>query len=75
MSERAKTVAELAKTEPKSVARPKRRLGAILGDIFSFALMTLGSITLCAALFFGAWAGWIYWGRDFWAAHIGAPPF
>ena len=79
---RAKSLGEAAKEAPAAPVpanannpRPKRRLGAVLGDIFSFVLMTLGSIFLCAMLFLGAWAGWVYWGRDLWAAYVGAPPF
>lgn len=80
---RAKKLVQRANVEPTEkppaeaprAAPPKRSLGTVLADLFSFLLMTLGSITLCAALFFGAWAGWIYWAKDFWAAHIGTPPF
>ena len=55
--------------------RPRRRLLRVAGDAFGFALMTLGSITLCIGLFLVAQAGWEAWGRAFWEAHIGRPPF
>ena len=56
---------------------PKRRRGMlrVAGDAFGFALMTLGSITLCVGLFLIAQAGWEAWGRAFWEAHIGHAPF
>jgi hypothetical protein len=44
-------------------------------DIFSFLLMTLGSFALVGILCVGAWAAWSAWGRAFWAANFGSPPF
>jgi hypothetical protein len=55
--------------------RPKRRFLRFAGDVFGFLLMTLGSITLCVALFLVAQAGWEAWGRAFWEAHVGHAPF
>ena len=55
--------------------KPKRRLWRLLGDAFGFVLMTLGAITLCVALFVLAQATWEAWGRAYWAAHVGPPPF
>jgi hypothetical protein len=72
--------AETGKPPPTPAARPpNRRLGRRflrrLGDAFGFLLMTIGSITLCVVLFLVAQAGWEGWGRAFWAAHFGGPPF
>ena len=44
-------------------------------DIFSFLLMTLGSFALVGTVCVGAWAVWSAWGRAFWAARFGSPPF
>ena len=44
-------------------------------DVFSFLLMTLGSFALVGILCLGAWAAWSAWGRAFWAANFGSPPF
>ena len=44
-------------------------------DIFSFLLMTLGSFALVGMLCLGAWAAWSAWGRAFWEARFGSPPF
>jgi hypothetical protein len=55
--------------------KPRRRFWRLVGDAFGFALMTLGSITLCIGLFLAAQAGWEAWGRAFWEAHVGRPPF
>jgi hypothetical protein len=55
--------------------KPRRRFWRLAGDAFGFLLMTLGSITLCIALFLLGQAAWEAWGRAYWAAHIGAPPF
>ena len=54
---------------------PHRSLGSVLGDVFGFLLMTLGSVTLCVGLFLLLQVGWEAWGRAFWEAHIGHAPF
>jgi len=79
MTERAR-VAQAPETESASVvandeAPAKRSALAMVGDVFGFLLMTLGSLTLCALLFLAAWAAWGFWGREFWVAHVGAAPF
>ena len=73
-------VAQAPETESASVvandeAPAKRSALAMVGDVFGFLLMTLGSLTLCALLFLAAWAAWGFWGREFWVAHVGAAPF
>ena len=60
---------------PPTAARPRRRFWSVAGDVFGFALMTLGSITLCIGLFLVAQAVWEGWGRAFWEAHVGHAPF
>jgi hypothetical protein len=54
---------------------PPRRFRRVATDLFGFLLMTLGSVTLCVGLFLVAQAGWEAWGRAFWVAHLGRPPF
>jgi len=44
-------------------------------DVFSFVLMTLGSLALVGMVCLGAWAAWSAWGRAFWEARFGSPPF
>ena len=72
----ADALARKAQGAPSPPA-PKRRRSfwRLAGDMFGFALMTLGSITLCVGLFLIAQAGWEAWGRAFWEAHLGRPPF
>jgi hypothetical protein len=60
---------------PENPSASRRGLLAVLGDIFSFLLMTIGSLTLCAIVAFAAYAAWSAWGRAFWTAHLGAAPF
>ena len=82
---RAKKLAEGANAAAKNgVAAPvpsdKREAAAggfwvRAADIFSFLLMTLGSFALVGILCLGAWAAWSAWGRAFWAANFGSPPF
>jgi hypothetical protein len=61
--------------KPPPPPKPKRRFWRLVGDVFGFLLMTLGSITLCVALFLLGQAAWEAGGRAYWAAHIGTPPF
>ncbi len=48
---------------------------AAAGDLFSFLLLTLGSVAFITLVFLGAYAAWERWGRAFWAAQFGPPPF
>ena len=68
--------AKPAAAAPVTVAAtPKRGLLAAAGDLFSFLLLTLGSIAFFAVLCAGAYALWENWGRALWAAYVGPPPF
>ena len=58
-----------------AAAKPRRGFWRIAGDAFGFALMTLGSITLCVGLFLIGQVAWELWGRALWEAHLGRPPF
>ncbi len=51
-----------------------RRWLAMAGDLFSFLLLTLGSIAFIALVCLGAYAAWNAWGRALWTARFGAPP-
>jgi hypothetical protein len=51
-----------------------RRWLAVAGDLFSFVLLTLGSIAFIALVCLGAYAAWNAWGRALWTARFGAPP-
>jgi hypothetical protein len=55
--------------------RPARRFWVMAADVFSFLLMTLGSFALVGLICLGAWAVWSAWGRAYWAANFGTPPF
>jgi len=46
----------------------------VIGDLFSFVLLTLGSIAFIALVCVGAYAAWNAWGRTLWTARFGAPP-
>jgi hypothetical protein len=54
--------------------RPRRRWLAVVGDLFRFLLLALGSIAFVALVCAGAYAAWDKWGRDLWTARFGAPP-
>jgi hypothetical protein len=71
----AKAAAGAPPPPPDAPEAPRRTLLAVLGDIFGFALMTIGSLTLCALIAVALWAAWDAWGRPLWAAQFGAPPF
>ena len=64
---------EAAKTVDPAVW-PRRRFAARLGDVFSFLVMTLGSVTLILLLGLGAYLAWTVRLRDVWAHWFGAPP-
>jgi len=75
---RAKAEELLRKANPgpeAPPAAPKISWLQAAGNLFGFALMTLGAITLCLFLWLIAQAGWEAWGRAFWEAHFGASPF
>jgi hypothetical protein len=75
LSREAKGPPVVAKTSPALPPPRRRRVLGVLGDAFGFVLMTLGSITLCVGLFLILQAAWEAWGRAFWEAHLGRPPF
>ena len=72
---RAGALARQAKEGAPPPPKPRRGFWRLAGDVFGFLLMALGSVTLCVALFLLAQAAWEAWGRAYWAAHIGTPPF
>ena len=75
---RAKKLAEGASAANGAEAKrgaPVRGFWIRAADIFSFLLMTLGSFALVGVVCLGAWAAWNAWGRAFWAAKFGPPPF
>ena len=45
------------------------------GDLFSFLLLVLGSMTFCLLIGLGAYAVWEIWGRALWTAWIGPAAF
>jgi hypothetical protein len=47
---------------------------AAIGDLFSFLLLTLGSVAFLALVCLGAYVAWNAWGRALWTARFGAPP-
>ena len=47
---------------------------AAIGDVFSFLLLTLGSIAFLTLACLGAYLAWSAWGRALWTAQFGAPP-
>lgn len=59
---------------PDNVVR-SRSFWTIVGDLFSFLLMTIGAFTLAAVLCVGLWTAWTNWGRDLWTGYFGAAPF
>ncbi len=52
----------------------RRRWLAVAGDLFSFLLLTLGSVAFVALVCFGAYAAWNAWGRALWTTRFGPPP-
>jgi hypothetical protein len=60
---------------PDKRQKAARGFWVVAADVFSFGLMTLGSFALVGAICVGVWAAWTFWGRSFWAAHFGPPPF
>ncbi|MGD1037132.1 MAG: hypothetical protein ABR878_08030 [Roseiarcus sp.] len=52
----------------------RRRWLVVAGDLFSFLLMTLGSIALIGLVCLGAYAAWNAWGRALWTVWFGPPP-
>ena len=53
----------------------RRTFWSALGDLFSFLLLVLGSMTFCLLVGVAAYAIWEMWGRALWAAWIGPAPF
>jgi hypothetical protein len=62
--------AEAAKEPPR-----RRSLWSRAGDVFSFALLTLGSMTFCLLLAAAAYAVWEIWARALWTAWIAPARF
>jgi hypothetical protein len=56
------------------LSRKRRGWLAMAGDLFSFLLLTLGSVTFVALVCLGAYAAWNAWGRALWTAWFGPPP-
>jgi hypothetical protein len=77
LTQRARAVkaVESAPPAPVAVKSAERTVPTVAGDLFSFMLMTLGSLTLCATILLAGWAIWNNWARAIWAARIGPPPF
>jgi hypothetical protein len=55
-------------------APERRRWLVVVGDLFSFLLLTLGSIAFIALVCLGAYAAWNAWGRALWTIWFGPPP-
>jgi hypothetical protein len=53
----------------------RRSFWSRLGDLFSFLLLVLGSMTFCLLVGVAAYAIWEMWGRALWTARIGPAPF
>jgi hypothetical protein len=66
-SAEADALSEAAPSSPSWWARA--------GDVFSFVLLALGSMTFCLLVGIAAYAAWLTWGRSLWTAWIGPPPF
>ena len=71
----APDTASKAKIEASPPAIPPRRFWTVIGDLFSFLLMTIGAFALAAALCVGLWTAWTNGGRDLWASYFGTAPF
>jgi hypothetical protein len=70
-----KTMAD-AKTGADAPNGPARRSWwSKAGDLFSFLLLALGSLTFCLLVAIAAYAVWEMWGRALWAAWIGPTAF
>ena len=54
---------------------PRARGWTRVGDLFSFLLLVLGSMTFCLLVALAAYAAWEIWGRALWTARFGPPPF
>jgi hypothetical protein len=61
--------------EPAAEGPARRSWWSTAGDLFSFLLLALGSMTFCLFLAIGAYAAWEMWGRALWTARIGPAPF
>ena len=75
LAENAGAGAEAGASSSDKSEAPGRGFWVRVADIFSFLLMTLGSFALVGMVCLGAWAAWSAWGRAFWAARFGTPPF
>jgi hypothetical protein len=54
---------------------PRRSWLNRVGDLFSFLLLVLGSMTFCLLVGVAGYAVWENWGRALWTAWFGPPPF
>ncbi len=75
---RAAAPAGTAPAQPAAVppaGAGRRGFARRLGDVLSFLLMTLGSITLICLLAIAGYVAWTIRLRDLWTHWFGAPPF
>jgi hypothetical protein len=54
---------------------PRRSWLNRVGDLFSFLLLVLGSMTFCLLVALAGYAVWENWGRALWTAWFGPPPY
>jgi hypothetical protein len=72
----AATIADaLGESGASPAVEPGRSWLSRAGDLFSFLLLVLGSMTFCLLLGFAAYAVWETWGRALWTAWIGPTSF
>ena len=65
---------KIATPPPGNAAASSGGVLKAAGDLFSFLLLTLGSIAFIALVCAGAYIVWENWGRALWAARFGPPP-
>jgi hypothetical protein len=71
-----KTIGEAKEQKAAPQAPAARRSWASrAGDLFSFLLLVLGSMTFCLLIGVAAYAAWDMWGRAAWTAWIGPTAF
>lgn len=78
-AEQGKPLSDDTTAEAKTGAAPdgptRRSWWSKAGDLFSFLLLALGSMTFCLLVAIAAYAVWETWGRALWAAWIGPAAF
>jgi hypothetical protein len=70
-----KVLAEAKEGAPAPEAEARQSWLTRAGDLFSFLLLVLGSMTFCALVGLAAYAAWEIWGRPLWTAWIGPTAF